>query len=128
MNSQSALVDRTLAEVTLHRVREGLAHSETACVTQVLEVLQEMAQKADRLSIQDLADLIGRDLTTVTKVMKAAHCLGYNPAGIEVTTLSEAIAVIGFDKIRNLVLSLLLIETAEGRGAVTEARDVAALA
>ena len=51
MNSQSALVDRTLAEVTLHRVREGLAHSETACVTQVLEVLQEMAQKADRLSI-----------------------------------------------------------------------------
>ena len=119
--------DDPLAEVTVHRVREGLARGDTACVTEVLEVLQQMAQRADCLSIQELADLIGRDLTTVTKVMKAAHCLGYNPAGIDVTTLAEAISVIGFDKIRNLVLSLLLIDGVEVRGGAGEAREVSAL-
>jgi HD-like signal output (HDOD) protein len=128
MNNPVATSDDSLAEITVRRVREGLARSDTACVTEVLDVLQEMSQRADCLSIQDLAALIGRDLTTVTKVMKAAHCLGYNPAGVEVTTLAEAITVIGFDKVRNLVLSLLLIETAEARGGAVEAREVAALA
>src|SRR5262249_27301763 len=120
--------DDPLAAETVRRVREALAHSETACVTQVLEIVQELSQKAEHLSVQDLAGLIGRDLTTVTKIMKAAPCLGYTPGAVEVSTLSEAIAVIGFEKIRNLVLSLLLIETAEGRNSTKASQEVAALA
>jgi len=126
--SGSGYVIESLAVKTVQRVHEALAHSETACVTQVLEIVQELSQKADRLSVQDLASLIGRDLTTVTKIMKAAACLGYNPSAVEVTTLPEAIAVIGYEKIRNLVLSLLLIETAEGRNCTKESKEVAALA
>lgn len=118
----------SLATQTVARVREGLAHKETACVTQVLEIIQEMSDKADRLSVQDLAGIIGRDLTTVTKIMQAANCLGYNPGAVDVTTLTEAISVIGFEKIRNLAISLLLLETAEQRADASESQAVAAQA
>lgn len=128
MNDPVPIRDGSPAAETLRRVREELSRSDTACVTQVLEIVQEMSQRADRLSVQELADLIGRDLTTVTKIMKAATCLGYNPAAVEVTTLAEAIAVIGYEKIRNLVLSLMLMETAEACNASKHSQDVAALA
>ena len=128
MNESPLALEGSLAGQTLARVREALAHGETACVTQVLEIIQEMSDKAEHLSVQDLAELIGRDLTTVAKIMKAANCLGYNPGAIDVTTLPEAIAVVGFEKIRNLVISLLLIENAEQRNGAKEIRGVAAQA
>ncbi len=117
-----------LAARTVAQVREGLAQRETACVAQVLEVIQQLSGKADRLSVQELADIIGRDLTTVAKIMRAANCLGYNPGAVEVTTLPQAIGVIGFETIRNLVVSLLLIETAEKRAGRNPAHDVAGTA
>lgn len=128
MNEIAPTADESPAGRTLASVREALARSETACVTQVLEIIKELSDKADHLSVQDLAELIGRDLTTVAKIMKAANCLGYNPAAVDVTTLTEAISVVGFEKIRNLVISLLLIENAELRGGAQASRDVAAQA
>jgi HD-like signal output (HDOD) protein len=128
MNEIAPAADGSPAGRTLTSVREALARSDTACVTQVLEIIKELSDKADHLSVQDLAELIGRDLTMVAKIMKAANCLGYNPAAVDVTTLTEAISVVGFEKIRNLVISLLLIENAEQRGGAQESRDVAAQA
>lgn len=128
MNKFALEPDYALAVRTVARVREALTHRDTACVTQVLEVVQEMTNKAEHLSVQDLAELIGRDLTTVAKIMRAANCLGYNPSAVDVTTLPEAIGVIGFETIRNLVISLLLIENAEIRFGADESHDVAAVA
>ena len=122
-NDDGASAARTVAQI-----REGLTQRDTACVAQVLEVIQQLSGKADRLSVQELSDIIGRDLTTVAKIMRAANCLGYNPGGVEVTTLPEAIGVIGFETIRNLVIALLLIETAEKRAGRNPAHDVAGTA
>lgn len=118
----------TRAARTLNAVREGLARRDTACVSQVLEIIQQLSGRVDQLSVQDLADIVGRDLTTVAKIMRAANCLGYNPTGADVTTLPEAIGVIGFETIRNLVISLLLIESAEKRGGRNVTHEVAATA
>ncbi len=128
MNKIALEPDYALAVRTVARVREALTHRDTACVAQVLKVVQEMSNKAEDLSVQDLAELICRDLTTVAKIMRAANCLGYNPSAVDVTTLPEAISVIGFETIRNLVISLLLMENAEKRFGADESHDVAAVA
>lgn len=128
MSDTTQQISRSPADRTVSRIREALAHSDTACVSQVLEVVQQMSGKVDDLSIQDLAEIIGRDLTTVAKIMKAANCLGYNPAAVEVSTLPQAIGIIGFEAIRNLVISLLLMESAETRFGEQQTHDVAATA
>jgi hypothetical protein len=128
MSEKMIAVGATTATRTLAAVREGLARRETACVTQVLEIIQQLSGKVDHLSVQDLADLIGQDLTAVTKIMRVANCLGYNPTGVEVTTLPEAISVIGFENIRNLVISLLLMENAEKRSGRDSTHDVSGTA
>jgi HD-like signal output (HDOD) protein len=128
MSDTTQQIIRSPAEKTVTTIREALSRGDTACVTQVLEVIQQMSNKVDELSVHDLADIIGRDLTTVAKIMKAANCLGYNPGAAEVTTLPQAIGVIGFETIRNLVVSLLLIESAEKRFGEEKSHEVAAVA
>lgn len=128
MSGTSSQPDRSPADRTVAQVREALSRGDTACVTKVLEIIQELSGKADQMSVQELAEITGRDLTTVAKIMKAANCLGYNPSAVEVTTLPEAIGVIGFETIRNLVISLLLIESAEKRTGWEQIHEVAAVA
>jgi HD-like signal output (HDOD) protein len=78
--------------------------------------------------VQELATLIGKDLVVTAKVIAAANTIGYNPAGVPVTTITEAIHVIGFNKIRQLAVSLLLMESANRSLNAKEKREIAALA
>jgi hypothetical protein len=117
-----------LAADTLERLREALSSADTPSVARIIDIIRQMSNKADVLSIQDLAEAIGHDLTTMVKVMKAANCLQFNPSALEVSTVARAVSVIGFNKIQNLALSLLLLEGAENRVNTEESRDVSARA
>ena len=115
-----------LAGFTLDRLREALSAAETPAVAQIIEIIRKMSDKVDILPIQDLAEAIGHDLTTMVKVMKAANCLQFNPSALDVSTVARAVSVIGFNKIQILALSLLLLEGAENTAQSAEARQVSA--
>lgn len=51
--------------------------------------------------------------TLTKKILKAAKTFAYNPNGVRIETIDEAIQIMGFKKVRNLALSLLLIDNAE---------------
>jgi hypothetical protein len=108
----------------MERLRAALSGENTPSVTRIIDIIRQMSDKADVLSTQDLAEAIGHDLTTMVKVMKAANCLQFNPSALEVSTMARAVSVIGFNKIQNLALSLMLLEGAENRVHSAEAREV----
>ncbi len=118
----------TLAKQTITRVAAGLESGEAAGLAEVVELIQQLSRNAHQTSVEELAALIGKDVVVTAKVITAANTLGYNPAGVEIATLSQAIHVIGFNKIRQLALALLLIENAERSLNPHEKREIAALA
>ena len=61
------------------------------------------------MSVTDLAETISRDSTTMTRIIAIAGSLGYNPNGNEITSIHQAIGQIGFERIRVLAVSLLLL-------------------
>jgi HD-like signal output (HDOD) protein len=122
------LVAPTLAQQTIQRVAAGMEAGEAAGLTEIVELIQQLSGHALDTSVQELAALIGKDLVVTAKVITAANTMGYNPTGVEVSTISQAIHVIGFNKIRQLAVSLLLIENAERTLNPTEKREIAALA
>lgn len=122
------LVGPTLAQQTISRVSAGLESGESAGLSEIVELIQQLAGHALDTSVQELASLIGKDLVVTAKVITAANTMGYNPTGVEVATITQAIHVIGFNKIRQLAISLLLIENAERTLNPAEKRDIAALA
>lgn len=117
-----------LGQRTIKRVSERLESGEAPGLSEIVELIQRLSTNAFETSVQELASLIGKDVVVTAKVIAAANTIGYNPAGVPVTTITEAIHVIGFNKIRQLAVSLLLMESANRSLNHKEKREIAALA
>ncbi len=120
--------DTPLANKTIERATEALKSNASSALPEIVQLVHTLAQKSGEISVQDLADLIKRDPSVLAKTLQVANTLGYNPNGIRVTTVIQAIHVIGFDRIRTLTLSLLLLEQANRTRTGDEQREAAAAA
>lgn len=118
----------SLAQKTIKHVTAKLESGESAGLSEIVELIQKLSSNAYETSIQELSALIGKDVVVTAKVIAAANTIGYNPSGVEVSTISQAIHVIGFNKIRQLTVSLLLVESANRHLNPSEKREIAALA
>ncbi len=117
-----------LASQTIARIQQALRSREAASLPEVITLIEELSSRAFSISVQELADLISRDTMVTAKVIQAANTFGYNPFGHTVTTVTQAIQVVGFNKIRNLALSMLLVEKALHGAQPEVLRESAALA
>lgn len=97
-------------------------------MTRVITLIHELAEKAFIISTQELAELITSDATVTKKVIETANKVAFNQSGSVITTVTQAISLIGFSKVRNLAMSLLLVENSENRMNLTEQREVSAFA
>lgn len=117
-----------LASQTIARIQQALRSREAASLPEVITLIEELSSRAFSISVQELADLISRDTMVTAKVIQSANTFGYNPFGHTVTTVTQAIQVVGFNKIRNLALSMLLVEKALHGNQPEVLRESAALA
>lgn len=118
----------TLGQKTIKHVTSKLESGEAAGLSEIVELIQKLSSNAYETSVQELGHLIGKDVVVTAKVIAAANTIGYNPGGIEVSTITQAIHVIGFNKIRQLTVSLLLVENANRTLNASEKREIGALA
>ena len=131
MSAAPAMSASTLdsrARQTVDRVAAGLQSGAVAGIAEIVKLVEALAANALEISVQELAELIEKDVVVTAKVLMAANTLGYNSSGVQVTSIAQAIHVIGFTKIRLLALSLLLMENAERRMPTSEQRDASTLA
>lgn len=117
-----------LAQRTITTIQEALREQDTACVAQIVELIREITSNPDEISVQHLADMVKRDLTVTTRLLGAANTLGYNPDGTNITNVEQAIQVVGFLKIRNLAVSLLLLTNAPGAARSRECGNISTAA
>ncbi|PTS86953.1 histidine kinase [Pseudomonas sp. HMWF032] len=61
-------------------------------------------------SVQQLADVLLRDAALTTKVLRVGNSVFYNPSQEPIRTISRAIVLIGFDNVRQIGLSISLID------------------
>ena len=100
----------------------------SSCLPELVQLIQALSAKAREISVTDLAEIVQKHVTVMAKVIAVANTLGYNPSGIEISTVSQAIQVIGFERIRSLVTSLILVHDAVDATAAVDQRDSAMLA
>lgn len=65
----------------------------------------------DSSSAAELARLILQDVSMTTRVLRLANSIYYNPGNGKITTISRAIVLLGFDAVRNICLSISMIDT-----------------
>ncbi len=62
-------------------------------------------------SANDLAKVILQDSAMTTRVLRLVNSVFYNPASRKLDTVSYAIVVLGFEKVRNLALTVSMMES-----------------
>ncbi len=116
-----------LAKETIATIEQALEEKQSTAINEIIQIIQELAAKAFSISVPELSQLIGRDPTITEKVISASNTIGFNPNGAPILTITEAIHTVGFEKIRNLAISILLVENAGHRLNSYEHREMAAM-
>jgi hypothetical protein len=72
-------------------------------------IVQRAAE--DDSSASELSRLILQDVSMTARVLRMANSIYFNPTGGKITTVSRAIVLLGFDVVRDICLSISVIDT-----------------
>lgn len=120
------MTEPDLAKKTLERATSALKTGQLSTMPEIVQLVHTLSSKDTDISVQELAELVKRDPNVLAKVIMVANGFGFNPNGIKVETVSQAIQVIGFERIRTLAMSLLLVEQTNRNRSPAEQREAAA--
>jgi HD-like signal output (HDOD) protein len=98
-----------------------------AALPELLKLIETLSLNLAEVTVPELAELIEKDTVVLTRVIVVANTLANNPGISPMATLSQAIHQIGYNRIRTIAVSLMLLETAGGSNS-TEQREAAATA
>lgn len=89
---------------------DRLNQSELPALASVVKDLQRLAVH-EHASVQQLADVLLRDASLTSKVLRVGNSSYYNPSQETIKTISRAIVMIGFENVRLISLSVTLIDS-----------------
>lgn len=128
MPSEPSTDPVTLAAQTLAQLKEAMEEGQNQCLPELMEIIHALSSKATEISVEQLAELVEKHIAVMAKVIASANTFGYNPTGIDITNVRDAIQVIGFERIRSLVTSLILVRHAADSDTTGDQRHTALLA
>lgn len=121
-------VTNSLAARTLDRASSAMRKDAIACLPEIVRLMRTLSRNSSEISVPELAGVIQKDPTIFAKVLSTANTLGYNPGRVAVTTVDQAVHIIGYERIRALAMSLLLVEQTNRSQGADEQREVVVMA
>ncbi len=89
---------------------DKLSSSEMPVLSNVVAVLNKLTGDDDA-EFNQLAEVILKDPHLTTQILKLANSVQYNPAGSSISTISRAIVLLGFRKVRTMCISLMVVDS-----------------
>ncbi len=117
-----------LAMRTIDRAKDALRSGRGVGLPELLKLIQTLSSNIQGVDVAMLANVIQKDAVILAKVLSTAQTLAYNVTGARITSVAQAIHVIGYGRIRTLTMSLLIADAAGSRPATEEHRQAAATA
>jgi len=89
----------------LERIRE----QELPIFGRTAEQIRDLTD-SERAAVAELAEAILRDQGMTAKLLRIANSVIFNTAGTQITTVSRAIVMLGFDMVRQIALSVAFVD------------------
>ena len=83
-------------------------HHDFPAMSNTVEIINKFEISED-VSVSEFANIVLKDYALTSKVLKLVNSVSYSQFG-EVTTISRAIVLLGFENIKNLALTLMLFD------------------
>lgn len=96
--------------------------SDLPAMADTIDLINKLKTVEDS-TISELANIILKDYSLTTKLLKVVNSVHYSQAG-EVTTVSRAIFLMGIEHVKNIALTLMLFDNLKKNSAYTTVVDV----
>jgi HD-like signal output (HDOD) protein len=113
---------------TIDMAAAALSSGRGAGLPELLELIQTLAGRMEQVSLGEIAELIEQDPVVSTRLVSMANMIALNPGMSSLTSVSHAIHQIGFQRVRSLAISLMLLKSSGTRQNPTEQRQAASRA
>lgn len=113
------------APQTLERAQSLMQSGRGAALPELLRVIETLSINTCEVTVSDLSELIEKDAIVLGKILSVANTLVHNPGIARLESLSQAIHQLGYNRIRTIAVSLMLINTAGGDHSPPEQREAA---
>lgn len=111
------------AAQTLERAQKLLQSGRSVALPELLKLIETLS--TSDASVPEIAELIEKDAAILGKVLSVANTVAHNPGFAPIRTLSQAVHQIGYQRVRTMAVSLLLLENAGGSSTPPEQREAA---
>lgn len=75
----------------------------------VISTLNKLTD-SDDTHVKQLSELILKDSNLTSQLLRVANSIHYNPGGSRITTVTRAIVQVGFEGVKNICISLMLVD------------------
>jgi len=102
---------KNLALQTLdHFKNEVRRNDRLPSLGQCIEIVKSLGEGASSMAIHEVANVILKDLALTTRVLQISNSIEYNRSGHRISTVTQAILILGFAPIRSIAYTILLLE------------------
>lgn len=113
----------TAGHATLDFLLRRMRHrSDFPALSDAVTRIQRVAD-SEHENLQSLAAEILKDVALTHKLLRVVNTAHYSAAGGAVSTVSRAVALVGFAGIRNMALSLVLLDHMRDKGHATQLKE-----
>jgi HD-like signal output (HDOD) protein len=116
------------ARQTTDMAAAALASGRGAGLPELLELIQTLANRMEHISLGDIAELVEQDPVVSARLISMANMIANNPGMTPLTNVTHAIHQIGFQRVRSLAISLMLLKSSGARQNPPEQRQAASRA
>lgn len=79
---------------------------------------------SDEEDSSKLAQVILQDFSLTNKMLKLVNTVSYSQFGGKINTISKAVAILGFEPVRNIAMSLIVMDFLQNKSQAQELKDV----
>ena len=117
----------TLAERTLRRVGAAMNNAQASSFPEIIRLVHTLSQNRNNITVGELAALVEKDAKMLVKVLQLSNSIGYNIGKIKITTVTQAIQMVGFNCVCSIAMATMLLEQCTNQG-TEEQKEASAMA
>ncbi len=106
-------------EFLLHRMR---SKQDFPALSGIISEINQIVS-SESASASKLAGVILHDLALTNKLLKLVNAASYGQFGGTINTISKAVVILGFETVRNIAMSLILLEFLQNRPQAAQLKE-----
>lgn len=106
----------TLAERTLRRLGAAMSNPQASSFPEIIRLVHTLSQNRNNITVGELAALVEKDAKMLVKVLQLSNSIGYNTGKIKISTVTQAIQMVGFNCVCSIAMATMLLEQCTNQG------------